>query len=537
MANGQNTPSRYAVVVGVNNYAGSRLPNLNYCANDALAFYDALINYAQYDPDKVVLFSDSDHEAARTPSYSDILSSIQQICSQATEEDSILFFFAGHGTRDEQDSYLLTREYRANVLADSSISMGKVNSYFESSRAKFKMRFFDACHSGRIGVRGLLNPNIQEHFIVDAEGWATLAACKEDQYAHELADIQQGIFSFFLVRGLRGDASVDGQVVTLDNLKVYVMDKIIELTKKRGVEQTPVFAGAQAGSLTLSHVLQLQEQSLPEILVKIEEVKVAELEPEPDDTNSILLEVRKMLQARHASAQYVATNQEQKLAMAADLADHILSWGTKRAENDNASLPDGTQFAVQRGRIDDAPLNRQIGRYLHESKVKRNLEWELQLSTETRTRQVQRPTRGIAAIQSMLYPEYVEEQYQAEVATGVKEPAAYPNSTIILQFKPADHLFPICCMVIALVPSTFGLYLLGYFASTALGKEMKEMWNPGSFSVRLFMAVPLSEDVKQFTTERLNETHAQFVSFIAESIQARQLLLQQLGAAPDTSLI
>jgi uncharacterized caspase-like protein len=111
-ANGNSPVSakRYAVVVGINDYSESDAGNLAYCAADAEAFYEALITYCEYDPVHVSLFSDGVHEKARKPSRSDILAAVASMSSKATDEDSILFFFAGHGTRDTRDSYLLTAD-------------------------------------------------------------------------------------------------------------------------------------------------------------------------------------------------------------------------------------------------------------------------------------------------------------------------------------------------------------------------------------------------------------------------------------------
>jgi len=89
-------PKRYAVVVGVNDYTEAGIGNLSFCAADAEAFYDALITYCEYDPECVVLFSDSTREKAKKPKRSDILATISKMSSCATEDDSILFFFAGH---------------------------------------------------------------------------------------------------------------------------------------------------------------------------------------------------------------------------------------------------------------------------------------------------------------------------------------------------------------------------------------------------------------------------------------------------------
>ena len=59
--------------------------------------------------------------------------------------------------------------------------MQLINDHLRQSKARLTMRFFDACHSGRIGVRAApVGPDIQKHFLVEAEGWATLSACKEN---------------------------------------------------------------------------------------------------------------------------------------------------------------------------------------------------------------------------------------------------------------------------------------------------------------------------------------------------------------------
>ncbi len=187
-ANGNSSVStkRYAVVVGINDSSESDAENLSFCVADAEAFYDALITYCEYDPTHVTLFSDGTHEKAQKPSRSDILAAIATMSTKATDADSILFFFAGHGTRDSRDSYLLTQEFRKEVVAETSIPMDTINEHLRQSQARFVMRFFDACHAGRIGSRSApIGPDVQKHFLVEADGWATLSACKQDQLAHE----------------------------------------------------------------------------------------------------------------------------------------------------------------------------------------------------------------------------------------------------------------------------------------------------------------------------------------------------------------
>lgn len=535
MTTAESTLHRFAVIVGVNTYESSGAPNLTYCANDAEAFYDALVHYAQYVPGEVTLFSDGGHSEARQPRYTDILSSTKEICAKATEHDSILFFFAGHGTRDERDSYLLTREFRMNVLQESAISMQKINDYFRASQAKFRMRFFDACHSGRMGIRGLPSPDVRSHFAVEAEGWATLAACGEDQLAHELPELGHGIFSYFLVKGLSGEASIDGPYVSLDNLKVYVMDKTIELTRKRGIEQTPVFSGEQAGSLVLAHLNAATVAGLPETLVHIKGFESDTLEPVPAQTPAYLEELGTLLGATHDARDYVARDQEQKMSVLSSLVQSIEAWAQAHVKAANAQHGDLAKFEISVGSTSDLPVNRKVAVYLYNSRVMTAV--ELEFKTEVRTRHKREPKRNLFS--SVLdAPQYEEVPYQVTVPVEVREPDGYPASNVVIRFEPNGHLFPRCAMVIALIPSAFGAYWMCYFVTTNLGKGMEEKWDPATFSIRGLAAVPVVHKAPTTQLEQeLNRAFAEFTSFVAESVRARQVLLANFGAGPGVSLV
>ena len=93
-ANGNTAVSakRYAVVVGVNDYSQTGIGDLSFCVADAEAFYEALVTYCEYDPECVTFLSDNSQEEDRKPTRSNILAAIASMSTNATEEDSILFF-------------------------------------------------------------------------------------------------------------------------------------------------------------------------------------------------------------------------------------------------------------------------------------------------------------------------------------------------------------------------------------------------------------------------------------------------------------
>lgn len=536
-----NNCAKYAVIIGNNNYEGSGLGNLNFCANDAQAFYDALLQYAKYDEENIMLFSDGGHIAAKPVYYTDILSAVKEMCSKATENDSILFFFAGHGTRDEKDSYLLTKEYRSNVINDSSITMKKINEYFSNSAAKFKLRFFDACHSGRFGVRGLSNPSVETDLAIDAEGWATLASCREEQYAHELSQIGHGVFSYFLIRGLSGDASINNENVSLDNLKVYVMNQTISFTRKIGVEQTPVFSGEQAGTLILSVISNKEKDKISEILNKIEQSNVQELEPVSNDTEKLISQLANLLKTDNESQAFIAKNQEEKLNFISNLVSYSHEWAKQQAEIFTKQLPSNSKLIEELCIIQKAPLNRELAQFLNNSKVRTAIEWNFSHSTETRYKkenytEVQEPT-GFYSTNKKITRHYSKDApYEVDVIDGITQYSNTPHSTVLLTFEPGSHLYPQCCMVVSAVPTTFGIYSICYFASSELDKDMKELWNENSFSLRFIYAVPIQKDLKKVQQSKLDQALAEFISFIEETSKIRKIQLSNLGAVPNTDL-
>lgn len=443
---GMGLPKRYAVIVGVNDYTEASVDSLSFCAADAEAFYDALLTYCEYDRACITLFSDGSHTDARKPIRSDILVAIANMASNATEEDSILFFFAGHGTRDAQDSYLLTREFRQLVVTDTSISMNMINEYLRQSKARFIMRFFDACHSGRIGTRaGVTGPDVQKHFLVEAEGWATLSACKEDQFAHENSELEHGIFSYCLIKGLSGDAATSKGEVTIDSLTTYTMDKTIDITKDLGLLQTPVRGGHHAGELVLAVACSTRPNSIPTALVKVQETTIEQLRPTPEKIPQFVEDIRAMLQNNALSLDYVAPSQEEKLIRGAELVQKVYNWCQEQERLYHEEMQGLTSISIERKSIQVCPCNLQLAEYIQESKIKQAVGLRLTYVTE---RKQMSSGFGSLALYDTLFPNYETRK----VLDGIAEQRGAYESAIILKIWSQAPLMPVCATVVAIIP-------------------------------------------------------------------------------------
>lgn len=513
------------MIVGVNDYTEAGIGPLLFCAADAEAFYDALITYCEYDPECVVLFSDGTHEKAKKPRRSDILADIFKMSSRAAEEDSILFFFAGHGTRDTKDSYLLTKEFRREIIADTSIPMDMINDYFRQSKAKFVMRFFDACHSGRIGARTVpIGPDIQKHFLVEGEGWATLSACKEDQYAHEDPHLGHGIFSYCLVKGLSGDAATDDQHVTFHSLTTYVIDKTIEITQDRGLQQTPVTDNLYAGNLVLATIHSNRPAPVPQALVKVQETTVDQLKPTPEKIPQLLGDIRAALESEPLQLDYVAPTHEEKLVLGDKLVQKVYQWFEEQERQYHEQLEDLATITVKHKSIKDCPLNLQLAEYIQSSKIKP----AVGLSLTYRTERV--PSNNVLLNLSLF-------SYNTrDVLDGIRERDGYYQSAVELRIWSQVPLMPVCAMVIAIIPTSFGLYLLRYACSTQIDQTQKEYWDSDTFTIRTLHALPFTDKDSVQIIEELQDLYPQLISFFAQSCSARRIYLQNIGISGQSLL-
>ncbi|UQZ76201.1 hypothetical protein C2I17_17460 [Niallia circulans] len=527
---------RYGVIVGINDYTGTGINNLSLASKDAIAFYEAITHYSQFEKENVYLFTDTEYEEARNPTYSDILSSIQSISEKATSEDLIMFYFAGHGTADQQDSYLLTKEYRENVLRDSSIPMDKVNSIFEESKAKFKLRFFDACNSGRMGRRGD-NAEFKDKLTVSAEGWATLAACKEEQYAHELGELGHGIFSYFLVKGLSGEASIDKKTVSLDNLKVYVMDNTIKLTNKYGLPQIPVFTGVQAGSLILSNIIDQKENKvLPSSVEHILTTSEQDYAPSTPLEEDFLDELDEILNMENSSVKFVVNTYDEKISKSNIVLEDVIKW----AEYKIVDLQKKGSSEAKLSSLSNSILNKSIANFLYErSGISEVLEVRFTFDKITKYRKGKetiieeandRFSFGLHGnnVKKTRY-EDVNIPYEVEEIKGIKNLIEIDN-VVELVFNPESKTIPNCAMVVSVIPASFGMYLFVYFGSTKINVKTEEIWNEDTFSVKELFPIAVNDNYSDDMFERLDSVYVEFISYIVENIKARRMLFERLGA-------
>jgi hypothetical protein len=249
----------WAVVVGINQYP--RLPKLKYAVNDAQAFYRLLTERNRVPAENITLLLDG--QATLRNLRSALGTGLK---GAAGTGDMVIIFFAGHGAteRDSEspdgdglEKYILTYDSDPADLFSTALPMRDIALILNRIRSERLVFLADSCYSGASGGRtvgtGGIRANISDTFLerlAGGRGKVIITASAANEVSVEKDDLRHGVFTYYLLEGLKGaaDADHDG-TVTVDEAYRYVSDRVPRAT---GQEQHPVKKGSVEGSLVLS---------------------------------------------------------------------------------------------------------------------------------------------------------------------------------------------------------------------------------------------------------------------------------------------
>jgi Flp pilus assembly protein TadD len=230
--------SRWAVIVGVDAYQSPNVQRLSGAVGDARAVRDSLVKFAEF-PDSQVILLTSD--GPTKPTAAGILDVLGKVRQSSKPDDLVLFFFAGHGVEVDGQRYLLA--YDANIgtpgqLKQSSLAAGTLMTELMAIPAKHRVIMIDACRNNP--MKGSTEANVATDTFETAftlpparEGGvhATFLSCSKGQSAYEWSERKRGFFSWFIERGLAGEAATQGPV-TLSSLNSYLEESVPQAVRQ-----------------------------------------------------------------------------------------------------------------------------------------------------------------------------------------------------------------------------------------------------------------------------------------------------------------
>ncbi|MCB0641655.1 MAG: caspase family protein, partial [Phaeodactylibacter sp.] len=222
----------WAVVVGVSRY--EQMPILSYPDDDAYQLYAFLKS-----PEGGALPEEQikvlvDEDATRY----NILRIMRQTLLQADANDVIFFYFSGHGLQGA----FLPSDYDGY---NNRLTHEEVRDIMLESKAKHKLVLADACHSGSIqAIKKPVQDALDKYYRAFEQsqgGIALFMSSKGEEYSLEDGGLRSGVFSYFLIQGLKGaaDSNLDG-IISIIELYDYVYGKVRMYTAGA---QTPILTG------------------------------------------------------------------------------------------------------------------------------------------------------------------------------------------------------------------------------------------------------------------------------------------------------
>jgi uncharacterized caspase-like protein len=232
----------WVLLIGVDRYIDASLPSLRYAAIDCQGVGNALAAATQAFPDRE--FSIHHDLVAETPTLARIESSLRRIVTEAQVQDTVLLYFSGHGVLEPstQQTVLCVRDTEREKLLSTGLQIQIVLEMLGHCAAHSQLVWLDACHSGNLNFIGrnaarsntvLLNPTTQllaslRQQATHSRGFYALLSCDEEQQSWEFPDLGHGVFSYYLMRGLRGEAADAQGVIDADNLYRYVYRQTVQ---------------------------------------------------------------------------------------------------------------------------------------------------------------------------------------------------------------------------------------------------------------------------------------------------------------------
>ena len=229
-------PRLFAVAIGVGDYNDPELPKLKYTTKDARDFSKVLSTKKDYPYQDVQVKTICDEEATREDFYE----AMEWLKQESSSTDVCIFFYAGHGYRDEKDRFYFMNYGSSTSKLYNCFSSNDFRQAVEDINGKLIV-FVDACYSGALmgGNRSAASNHFVEQLRRTKNGMVMYASSASDTKSKENEDWKNGAFTKALVDAFNGAARTDGDIgLSTQQLDQYLYKAVRQMTD---FKQTPIF--------------------------------------------------------------------------------------------------------------------------------------------------------------------------------------------------------------------------------------------------------------------------------------------------------
>lgn len=234
-----------AIVIGIQDY--KRLPKADYASIDAQVFYDYAVRALGVPSENVKLLLDDN--ADNVEIYRAFQSWLPFKVKKGKTD--VYVFYSGHGlpSADGKTLYFLPVGADKDLIAETAINQKRIVDALKSAQPKSVTMFIDSCYSGQIRTGETLLASARPVVLTVQDtayppDFTVITASASDQIASSSPDLKHGIFSYYLMKGLEGEADDKGDgTITIGKLQSYLAERVPRFAMTMSRKQEPQLTG------------------------------------------------------------------------------------------------------------------------------------------------------------------------------------------------------------------------------------------------------------------------------------------------------
>ena len=232
-------------IIGIGTY--ENIIDAAYADKDALVFRDYATEKLGIPDNQIKLLINNEAEIG------EVLLGIRKWIRRSTKpgKTDVYVFYAGHGIATASgEAYILPYDGRPEVdlLDRTALLQKELFAEIEKAKPRNVTIFLDACYTGKARSGEVLMADANYRPLVPRanedglpDNFTLITASSGDEFSGPLEEMKHGLFSYFLMKGMEGDAdSNQDNQITSGELHEYVKENVL---RQSADKQTPELQG------------------------------------------------------------------------------------------------------------------------------------------------------------------------------------------------------------------------------------------------------------------------------------------------------
>ena len=239
------TRDAVAIIIGIQNY--KRVPKAEFANKDATEFNEYAIRALGIRPEKIKMLLDEEADEVN------IVKAFENWLPIQVNKDKtdVYVFYSGHGlpAPDGKSLYFLPHGVDKELLSRTAVAQNEIVAALTAAKPKSVTMFIDSCYSGQTRGGDVLIADAKPVSLKTDKNaypanFTVITASSNDQISSSSSELKHGIFSFYLMKGMEGDAdgNQDGKI-TVGEMQDYLSDKVARQATTLGRKQNTQVVG------------------------------------------------------------------------------------------------------------------------------------------------------------------------------------------------------------------------------------------------------------------------------------------------------